>query len=84
MPGSFRLRSPAGCGRPGTDFGSKKGKYYLYHSLQEKTANKLIFIGCSAHNVHKTVQSVSGCLTIDTCPLTGKKLPALSHLCHTY
>jgi hypothetical protein len=55
----------------------------LYRSLQEKMANKLICVGCCARNVHNTVQSASGCLPVDTHALTGKKLPALSHLCHT-
>ena len=50
---------------------------------KKKTANNLICVGCSAHNVHNTVHSPSGCLPVDTHPPTGKKLQVLLHLCHT-
>jgi hypothetical protein len=53
--------------------GGKKGENYLYHRLPKKRANKLICVGCSAHNMHNTVQSAFGCLPVDTHPPTGKK-----------
>jgi len=36
-----RVRAAAACNTD-TDFEGKKGKNYFYHSLQEKTANKLM------------------------------------------